>query len=760
MSTDNPKPTPPDPNRRDGNLMVLNMVRKYWATSLATLLTVVIGVTFYTLGSKRIYEPETTIIFNPNPPRPLGRRVEQVVDMGSGNYWNNQEYYETQYKVMKSMRVAFAVVRDLGLHNDLRFLYDLAPGDPPPAKAEKSSPEEAARALRNRLTIRAVKDSRLASVRLRGADPQRTTRILGALVDTYVEQNLTQNLDSTNAASDWLRQQLDGLKTDLESSEMALHRYKKSKDILSIAFDDQSNMLREQIKFLNAELTRVRADLHRAAAKHSELRRAQTSDPTRITARELLDSGLLNSLRQTYEQAVRERNGLMGGGKGIKHPDVVAASRRIRRAQKAVLQETKNIQAAAGREVRVVSRHAAGLAGMLKKAKLSAHDLNLLEIEYKRLRRSKDNTEKLYSLVLERSKESDLARLLRVNNVRVLDRPLVPKHAVHPRVPLNIAAGLFAGLLLGIASAFLRGLLDRTLKVPDDIETDLNVTFLGILPQFDREAKGVADPAMKKRRRKRGRRIEITEKPELIVHEQPTSSIAEAARAIRTNLIFMRPDQPYETLLVTSPGPVEGKTTVATSIAIAMAQAGQRVLLMDCDLRRPRVHRVFGLGSETGITTALLSGKIADVVRDSGVPNMSIVPCGPVPPNPAELFHSDRFRELLAEARHEFDRVIIDSPPIAAVTDATILSTLVDGTVIVARAFETRKELARHAVRSIRDVGGHIAGAVLNAVDFARAEYKYSYYYYRRDDYYGSDAPRQSLAGPPSARDPQPPATH
>jgi capsular exopolysaccharide synthesis family protein len=179
-------------------------------------------------------------------------------------------------------------------------------------------------------------------------------------------------------------------------------------------------------------------------------------------------------------------------------------------------------------------------------------------------------------------------------------------------------------------------------------------------------------------------------------------------------------------------------------------------VLIDCDLRRPKLHRAFGKSSDIGVSTALIDGEFDEVVLETRVPNLSLIPCGPVPPNPAELFHSSKFKALLQTMGERFDRVVIDSPPIAAVTDPTILSTLVDGTVLVARAFSTRKEIARHAVRSLHSVGGKVAGAVLNAVDFSKLEYRYSYhyYYYRKDGYYYSEDAPLSTTGDRSGAEP------
>lgn len=718
---------------RAADIINLRNLRKFWPTAMATTLVVVLATAFFTLGQKKVYEAEATLMFDPTPPSPLGSSVESVVDMGAGNFWNNQEYYETQYNIIRSRRVALAVVNELGLQDDPSFLQNLPEGQSP-EQTDRVAPEAAAELVRSRLEVRPVQDSRLAQLKFRDANPTRAQRILSTLIDTYVEQNLENAVTSTSSATDWLRGQLDTLKKDLESSEMELHQYKKMNDILSVAFDDKSNMLAEEMKHINAELTRVRALQKEAIARRTVLSSVPANDPTLIQANELLRSPLMNTLRSDYESAVRERDALLGSRKGKNHPAVAAAQGRVDAAEKAILKEIQNIQQAANREVAVLSGQAGGLKGMLEEARKQAHELNLLEIEFNRLKRSKENTDKLYSLVLQRTKEADLTQMLRINNVSVVDRPLVPAAAVSPVVPLNMAIGTLLGLLLGVSAAFGRALMDRTVKVPDDVEKELGMTCLGLLPQLGKE---FARPNYGKAPKRHRGKVVDDSKPELIVHNEPASSMAEAARSIRTNLLFMSPDNPHKTLVVTSAGPSEGKTTVTCSIAIAMAQAGQRVALIDCDLRRPRIRRIFGLPADEGVTTAMLENRYDNAFFETEVPNLFVMPSGPIPPNPSELLHTDRFKELLAYAQKHFDRVIIDSAPVVAVTDPTILSTLADGTVLVVRAHKTRKELARHAQRSVAAVGGSIIGVVLNAVDFNKSEYKYSYYYYRRQEYYG-----------------------
>lgn len=728
-------------------LVVWRTVRKHWTTALAAALLISVSIAFYTLGQTKVFEATATLHFDPNPPRPLGGKVETVVDMGSGPVWDTREYMETQYQILQSMRVSQAVVAELGLHRDVGFMYNL-PKDAPLPKMGPITEEQAAETLKARIKVEPVRGSRLALVRLQDANPERAARVLSAVADTYVRQNIDIAVEATVQANGWLNEQMNKLKVDLESSEMALHDYKKSNNLLSAQFDDRSNMLREQMAQLNQLLTAVRAKGKEAQARRDQVAKIKLEDPSDLPAFELLQSTVLQQLRSSYSEAKREREALLRAGKGENYDAVKAAEGRIDETRRAILREVKNIQGALDRDLASVRQQEGGLAGLFEQSKKEALELNLLEIEYNRLRRSKENNEKLYSLLLERTKESDLARMLNVNNVRVLDRPRIPRAPVRPNVPLNIGAGILLGILLGIGTAMARAMLDRTIKTPGDVEQVLGVSFLGLIPEL--EITKDTPPAMKQRRRTRGG---ASPGRELIVHEMPTSGIAEASRSIRTNILFTAPDKPYKVMLVTSAAMGEGKTTVACCIAIAMAQTGKSVVLVDCDLRRPRMHRIFQKQSDMGLTTALLEEGQDDHTEETEVPNLSVYVAGPHPPNPAELLQSERFKTVLKRLTTKFDYVLLDSPPVLAVTDAAVLSTLVDGVVMVTRAFQTRKELAQHAVRRLTDVGAHVAGIVLNAVNLTKDEYKYSYQYYRRGGYYADEPPRssQAAAAPPAA---------
>jgi capsular exopolysaccharide synthesis family protein len=278
-----------------------------------------------------------------------------------------------------------------------------------------------------------------------------------------------------------------------------------------------------------------------------------------------------------------------------------------------------------------------------------------------------------------------------------------------------------------------RELLDRTVWDVADVEAVLGIASIGTLPDVSiRSSRGAHYYGAYHRHDNKAKREPPPDEAtvsELLVHSHPKSAVAEAARAVRTNLLLMSPDKPYKTLLVTSGGPAEGKTMVAASIAIAMSQTGQRVCLVDCDLRRPRVHSIFGRANDLGVTVAMLEPeRLDEALLQTVVPNLSVLPAGPTPPNPADLMHSDALGRLLETLRQRFDRIVIDSPPACLVTDSVVLSSRVDATVLVVRARATKREAAQRALRSLHDVGGNLAGFVLNAVVPSGESYAYSYY--------------------------------
>jgi succinoglycan biosynthesis transport protein ExoP len=711
---------------------VLRAARKNWLLMILVLCAGVAVAYVYTAGQTPIYEAAGTVQFDPQPLRPLGTRPENEQE----SYWTNAEYFATQRQILTSRRVAAAVVRKLGLHRDPGFL------SLPAGSTATATEEGTAELLRSRLSVHAVQESRLAEVTLTDPDQGRAQRVLTTLLETYVEQNLSTALASANTTAEWLDTQLVKLKTDLEAQEMDLHDFKIKNNLLSVSFDDQSNMLRAQIQQLNAALTSLKAKRETVAARLAVLEKVNIDDPADIPDSELI-SGTLGPLKANYAAARSEFARLSSLGKGEAHPEVVAKRSEVEATRAALLKELENVRRGVTMDLDAAQRELGGVSGLYEVAKTQALELNINELRYTRLRRSKDSTERVFGMVLERSADSGLSKVMPFNNVRVVDRPLRPGRPVHPKPLQNMLFGGVVGLLLGLFAAVGREALDQTARNAEQVEAELGIPCLGSLPDTAGRAaaRGLYSPyygshgkVSSKRSKDPPTEPEIRGRAELLVHTHPKSAVAEAARAIRTNVLFLSPDRPFRTLLVTSAGPSEGKTTVATSLAIAMAQTGRKVCLMDCDLRRPRIRDIFSCDPTIGVTTTLLNPeRLDEALFQTEVPTLSILPAGPTPPNAADLVQSEAFRQLLASLTQRFDHVVIDSPPICIVTDAAIASTRVDATFLVVRAQRSRRDMVRRALRALRDVGSNAPGFILNGATEAGSRYDYGYHHYGAD---------------------------
>ena len=700
---------------------VLSVVRKQLWVFLYVSLAVVVYDSAFGVSQKKIFQARSTIQIDPKPPAPMGRNVENVVDLGAGSYWASQEYYNTQHRIISSKPIALIAVRNLGLNVDPKFIENTA--EAPKKKIEPISPEDAADILLSRLSVNPVKESQLVEVTYEDADKLRAVRILEAVLQAYVEHNIDQTIESTSAAATWLGEQLDTLRKELSESELALHEYKLDKQIPTIGLEDQASVLLKEMQDLTSARTEARTRLQHTAARLAQLKKIDANQPESIPQSELLQSHELDTLRTEFIAAKREVSALKDSGKGEQHPEMLAAQGKLAVTSKGITSVVQNIVAGVEHELGALKQEESGISALLKAAEDEALDLNLMEIEYTRLKRTKDNNEKLYSLVLERSKETNLTQMLRVNNVKILAPAEADDRPVKPRLALILAVGLIAGLGLGGAAGAVRERFDQTIKSSDELEQRSNLTSLGVIPDIGQSRSG-------KIVRRRGK--DASNDPiELIPLRDPAGGVAEAVRNIRTNLLFMSPDRPFKRLLVTSAGPAEGKTTLACYLGIAMAQAGQRVLLVDCDMRRPRLQVVFKpqRGDPT-VSSALLDLDNQDFeTLASNVPNLSVMHAGPMPPNPAELLHSDKFRKLLDRLSGQYDLVLLDSPPLV-VTDAAIMSTLVDGTILVVRALQTDLSSIQRALRSLTDVGGHVVGGVLNGAQHRKGRYGYGYYGY------------------------------
>jgi capsular exopolysaccharide synthesis family protein len=720
---------------------LLRAAKKRPELIVACWLSVVALAVFWTLGTVKTYRTESLIRLDPSAPRPLGQRVE-LVDQTS-SYWNRREFYESEFRVIKSMRLATAVVRTLGLNADPSFL---AVRNADRASFKPVSVEDAARLLISRVNVEAVKESSLAIIQYEDTDKQRCVKVLNTLVRTYLAQNLEQTSSVSASAAEWLNGQLLSLRSELEKSEVALNEFREKNDILSVSLEDRHNITSAQVEQISKDTLVFETRKFEIDARVTELRKIDDKDPEQAGAAELLQSVVLSDLRRGYAEQKQKLDELLSTY-DEQNPKVLGARAKLKQTESAIAKEIRNIREAAFGDQRRIGMQISALRRKDEELRKQAHELQALEIPYNQLNRTKTNNEKLYGLVLERARETDLTRMININNIRVIDEAIEPVKPFRPNGPLTISLGVVVGLLLGIGATVLRDLSDRSLKTPADIEDYLGVSCLGLLPTVER------DGAKRRRSRKSERaRVDPNDNPDLIVALRPESGVAEAARAIRTNLMFMSPDRVTRAIAVTSALPEEGKTTVACSLAIALAQSGLRTVLVDTDLRRPRLHRSMRMSNDVGVTMACTGqAPLDECLRDSVVANLSVLTSGPIPPNPAEMIHSTKFEALVKQLLERFDRVVFDSPPILPVTDAAILAQVVDGVVVVARGFRTQRTATGQAIRLLLDVKAHVIGVVLNAVDLSRRDYKEYYYYYRREGYYTKDPDEKNLLRTPSS---------
>jgi succinoglycan biosynthesis transport protein ExoP len=741
-SVENPPLQPQD----DGNRSLVLLLQALWKqryliVAVAALTTVM--VTLWTMKQPKIYSAATTIEFDPNPPRPLGRNVEDI-SSGLESYWSTREYYSTQFQVLQSQSLGEMVVRQLGLQHDADFL-----GVAPEQRSQFRSRTvtETAGVLRGRIKVEPVKDSRLVQITVEDTSPRRAQLLANTIASVYIRQNLDKRMSTTVSALEWLGQQLESLRRQLSTSERALHDYRRQHNLLSTSFEERRDHVGNRITRLSEAVTETQTRRIAISARVAELRRAANAqDPLAMNAPELLASGPLQGLRSSFEQLRRDRDGL-APRYGENSQQMLTIEGRIREVEAAIRREVRNVLEAAESDLRAVRRTEGELRSTLAQAQQEGLELNLREIEYGQLLRERENNAKLYGIVLERTKETDLSKLMRVNNVRVLDEALLPGSPVRPRVPINIGVGLLAGLVLGLILANIVVQSDRTMRSEDDVIDELKSTFLGLIPKIG----GRQSNRYRYRYGYGPSKSDQDEKPitnpDLVVHTHPHSVVAEACRVIRTNLLFMSADEPIKAIMVTSSDPREGKTTVAVSLAITLAQSGKRVLLVDTDLRRPRVHKAFGLRPVVGITSVLVNEATLDeAVEETDVTNLSVLPCGPIPPNPAELLHSHRFQALLEQLRGKYDRIVFDTPPVGAVTDALVIGPQLDGTILVTRARKTVRARARSVLSQLRSLGTRIAGVVLNDVDLAQDGNGSYYAYAGRYEYKASPEPSTDSA--------------
>ncbi len=692
------------------------ILRRKWLI-LLVFAAVVGGATLYTTRQPRVYSAQISLIIDAKEPRFLDNQIQDVNNDTGSYYWANKEYLETQYKIITSRAVSQRVVEKLGLAGDAEFLGVTKIQDEK-RRAEIMAKLDAVARLQAKIKVEPVKDSRVSLIKIEDSEPNRAALLSNEVAQAYSDEVMAQKLKLTENASKWLDERRDSLSDSARSSELALYAYRKQADIL--ALDDRASMVSQKLGETSKALTEVQLKIAGLKARAVAIRSVQANQGAqdRLWAEALPAARENQSLGKLKDRAFTLRNEVTDLQSRYldDHPKLMEAREKLDAAEKDFARELSNIVISTEAELKEATEKERMLAVMFETTKAEVFELEKKKVELDKYKQDSENAKRQYDSVYKRLKDIELSGLLRTSNVRVLDAARPQLAPIRPNVPQGVLMGIIGGLVLGLGLALLLEFLDSSVSSQADIEERLGLTFLGFVPTIPTPATGTAD---------------------LHIHREPKSMISECLRAIRTNVLFMSPDKPFKRMLVTSSGPQEGKSTTTINLGIAMAQSGNRVLIVDTDMRRPRLHKAFGVSNEVGVSSLVVGeGKLDDAIKSTEVPGLFIMPCGPIPPNPAELLHTQAFAELLGRLGDKFDRVLLDSPPVGAVADAVVLATQVDGVVMVLKAGKTNRDVAQRTVRALRDVKAPIYGAVLNDVDLDRSKYG-DYYYGYAYRYYG-----------------------
>ncbi|RPI51842.1 MAG: polysaccharide biosynthesis tyrosine autokinase, partial [Acidobacteria bacterium] len=580
---------------------------------------------------------------------------------------------------------------------------------PSGATAGQPSATDLANAFLGAVHVEQVRGSRLFNVSITSSDPQFAARAADALAAEYVQFNLEYRTDATRKSLDFLAGEIAKQQTKVEDSERAMAEYRESNNALSL--EDRQNTVVSSLNQVNDEYTRIRTVRIQKEALYNQIKSLPPSsvgDAPAVGA-----SPAVQSLRTRLAELQRQKVQL-NERYGPKNPQVIENDNAIADTTQQLQTALTAAVAAIRSEYQTARATELRLADALKQSQGAAMELNRKNVGYTVLEREAQSNRGIYEALLQRQNELQIVSNSGGNNVRLMDRAVVPGSPFTPDVRRNYMLGALTGLLLSLGLVLAIDYLDDTVKTPEDITRRLKLPFLGLVPAV----KGNNHPLLSQE----------------VPHE-----FGEAFRALRTSLVFSSGTEGTRVIALTSAQPLEGKTTTACNMAIALAYGGSRVLLIDADMRRPSVSRTLGIENNVGLSHLLTGQATArQAIHRTNVQNLWVMTAGMTPPNPSELLASDRMKTLIANVQTgPFDWVLIDTPPVLAVTDAVIIAPWVSGVVFVIGSEMTQRRLAERAVETLLTSRPHVLGAVLNRVDIIRNKYYYSRYYgYKYKNYY------------------------
>jgi polysaccharide biosynthesis transport protein len=659
-------------------------------------------------------------------------------------FWQDSEqYYNTQYSILRSRGLAKRVVRRLKLQDHPLFNGQAPRGRGPltlirearetlgssvrslvsrkSTPTEMPAPDESAvesaliSAFLSGITVVPERGTRLVEIFYTSTDPAFAALAATTIAEEYTQQNLDLRLETVNKNLAWLSEEVVKQEKKVTDAEAEMARYREKQNALSL--EDRQNIVVARLNTLNETATQARTTRLQKEALYQQVKsidpKSDSADtfPLIATNQSVIEAKTrLSDL--TAEKARLSSRYLPG------HPDLIKVEGQIESARGALIAQRTRVIESARNEYEAAVQQERSFAGQLEAQKGAAMDLDRKSGGYLVLQRQAETNRLVYQSLLQQQKELRVVSNSRTNNVQVMDRAEAPGAPFSPNTRKDWFTAIIAGLLVALALAFGLEYLDDTIKTPDDVATRLHLPLLGLVPSVG------------------GKRVPLLTEP--VPHD-----FGEAFRSLRTSLVFTSGAEGPRVIAVTSSQPLEGKTTTACNLGLVLALGGSRVLLVDADLRRPGLHTVVGAKNDVGLSHLLVGqARVREAVQKTNEPNLFVISAGRIPPNPSELLSSERMQALLANLRSgPFDWVIIDTPPVLAVTDAVIVGRSVSGVVFVIGSEMTRRVHAERAIETLTAGKPKSLGAVLNRVDFDRNKYYYSRYYgYHYQNYYGTSS--------------------
>jgi succinoglycan biosynthesis transport protein ExoP len=710
------------------------VIRKRRWTIIAFFLIVVVTTAVVTFTIRPIYRGTATIQINKENP--------QIVDFKEIFAVNttDRDYYQTQYKLLESRKLARRVIHLLKLSEHPEFL----PQVQTPLQKWKSSIRTSLLALftssgrdlsevdkqtilidrfLEKVEIEPIRSTRLVQIHFDSYYPELSKRISNALAREYIQQNLEARVVATEQAKEWLNKQLDLLKAKVERADEALQAFASKHDIISL--EEKENITIQRLTELNEALTS--AESERMAKEALD---KQAKDRNFESLPLILQDKLVQDLKQNYIQLDAQ---YMRLSKTFKpdYPEMVRLKNHMDTIRKRIDGEVNKIVASIKNDYQSSLRRESLLREAFQRQKAKAMEMKQKAIQYNILKREADTNRELHNALLQRMKEAGVSAGITACNIQIVDQAELPTKPFRPNTPLNLLVSIVAGLLFGVGLAFFLEYLDNTVKTPEDVEQLIQLPSFGMIPEISYERQRQLDKG-------------IFYPVELITFGHSKSMLSEAYRNVRTSILLSFSEKPPKRIAISSPNPAEGKTTTVINTAIALSQMGVRVLIIDSDMRKPRVHAVFGEKNGMGLSN-FLSGnaELKSTIKRSNIPNLFYIPSGPIPPNPSELLGSNLFKATMQFLGEKFDHIVLDSPPVLGFADSIILSTSVDGIILVVQGGKTPIETLQRSKDALLQVNAKILGVVINRVDIGRSGY--GYYYYRYHYYYGKHGKKKEL---------------